>query len=593
VRRRLGALRAELETDLESLGDLLPVRERASEVEELVVDLDRQIERVSEAAVITLVGATGAGKSTLLNALVGRAVAVEGQERPTTSSAVVYRPRDADLRELLAGLPGEAPTVVDYDPEGGGPWRGQILVDAPDVNSVATEHREVVAALAARSDVLVVVAHRQSIAELASVVFVDAFAGRRGMLFVLNRADELTAAAGAELLEQLRTLASERWGAPDAPVLSVSARTAKQDDGDPSWMALTSTLRDLVAGGRLGRVRRLNALGTAARIGEHFRELAQGGLTAGFDSLEQALERGLAGWRRRLETALDERLALRRADLAAMLWSETARHWGGPGGRALRAGGLSALGLGAGAMLARRNPVLAAGAAAGAIAADKLGAGIRERGLRDAAGLLPGPIELEASWRAELGEARLAANALGGRAEFLGVPAAEELGLRATAAADEAWSRLLERDLPAVAQGAASLPLRLTIDLPVYLLGAWVVARVAIGFFSGNYASFDFLLSAALLLFAWLFVARSAVRALLTGRARGLLDAVRAFTASALEGSTEGLAREVGERVQRRRDALGRLMRLEERWSGRLIGVPGGEGTPQEPPDGLATGSVG
>ena len=121
---------------------------RRAEVARQREDLESQLGRVAEAAVITLVGSTGAGKSTLLNALVGRPVATEGTSRPTTTAPVIYRPRDADVRELLDGLPGDPPRVVDYDPDAGGRWTNQILIDAPDTNSVATLHRDVVEALA-------------------------------------------------------------------------------------------------------------------------------------------------------------------------------------------------------------------------------------------------------------------------------------------------------------------------------------------------------------------------------------------------------------------------------------------------------------
>jgi GTPase Era involved in 16S rRNA processing len=170
--------------------------------------------------VITLVGATGAGKSTLLNALAGRRIAQEGVDRPTTRQPVIYAPLDADVGELTGeavrqpdGRDSEGvPDVVRYD-AASGPWTAQVLIDAPDMNSIDEQHRAVVGALAERSDVLVIVLHHQSVLEEASVSFVDAFAGRRQLLFVLNRADELTGAARAALLAQIRQLAATRWRA--------------------------------------------------------------------------------------------------------------------------------------------------------------------------------------------------------------------------------------------------------------------------------------------------------------------------------------------------------------------------------------------
>ena len=87
---------------------LRAVAERRGELDRLLADLDRQIERVQRAAVITLVGATGAGKSTLLNALAGRRIAQEGVDRPTTRQPVIYAPHDADVSELV-GAGGRAP----------------------------------------------------------------------------------------------------------------------------------------------------------------------------------------------------------------------------------------------------------------------------------------------------------------------------------------------------------------------------------------------------------------------------------------------------------------------------------------------------
>jgi len=569
--RVLEGLRREIEGDVRALEGLAPVRARWAELEQLLVDLEHQLERVRRAAVITLVGATGAGKSTLLNALVGRAIALEGEARPTTAKPVVYRPRDADLSELVEGLPGAEPAIVDYDPAGGGPWRGQILVDAPDVNSIAVEHREVVRTLAGRSDVLVVVAHRQSISELASVEFVDAFAGRRRLLLVLNRADELTSAARAELLAELARIAAERWGAPDSFCVALSARRAKDDPDEPGWAELCAALAELVHEGRLGRVRRWIALGTADEIGRCFVALDDAGLGAELDALERALRAGLAGWSGALERELEARLELRRADLRAMLWNEAARRWDGPGGWALRAGGLTGLSLGAGAALARRNPLIAAGAALSGLAVERAREGARERGLRDASGLLPEPSELESAYRAHLGEARLVAARLAGEPESLGVPAGATLASLAADAVDEAWSRLIERDLPEVAAAGVSPLARLAIDAPVYALAGWVVARAARGFFEGRYVGLDLLVNAALLLCAWLFLGRSLVRASLSARAGGLVAATRDGAARRLASAAERAAQPTVERLATQRSALDRLRDARTRWRARLV----------------------
>lgn len=580
VKATLAALREDLERDLKKVRDLRAVDERRYAIEELSLDLERQLTRVRRAAVITLVGATGAGKSTLLNALVGKPIAREGNARPTTSIPVVYRPRDADLRQLLESLPGAPPDVVDYDPEGGGPWSEQILIDAPDINSIAAEHRDVVAALAARSDVLIVVAHRQSVSELSSVEFIEHFAGRRGIGIVLNRADELTEAARIELIGTLRNLAAERWRSPQATIIATSARSAQTDPATPGWSELCDELAAHVSDGVIGRVRRHNAIGTTAHMNQHFADIREE-TRPDFEALSAALRNGIGAWGERVDHEAAARLGLRDAHLRAMLWNETARRWDGPGGWALRAGGIAALGLSAGMALARRHPLIAAGTAAGAMAADKARDALRERQLADTAGLLPGATELEAWYRDDLAEARLrsaslaAAHASEGDAPRF-VPTGGALATRADEALAEAWQQLLERDLLRTAERAAPWALRTVVDLPVYGFAAWIVWRAIVGFGEGNYVGVDFLVNAILILLAWLFVCRTLVRIALRGRTKVLLGEVRSAASESLGRALEETLAGGIEQIDEKRAALDELCGVEERWRTRILGEAGG-----------------
>jgi len=97
----LQAIRDGLHRDRELLSILRAMRSRAGELDALLEDLDRQLQRAGEATVvITLVGATGAGKSTLLNALAGASIAREGTDRPTTTRAVIYAPQGIPLEPV-------------------------------------------------------------------------------------------------------------------------------------------------------------------------------------------------------------------------------------------------------------------------------------------------------------------------------------------------------------------------------------------------------------------------------------------------------------------------------------------------------------
>jgi energy-coupling factor transporter ATP-binding protein EcfA2 len=348
LRDALDRLRTRLHEDVAVVTRLRAVTQRRGELDRLLGDLDRQVARVQRAAVITLVGATGAGKSTLLNALAGRRIAQEGVDRPTTRQPVIYAPHDADVGELVGpevdrpeGRDSEGgPRVVRYDATSG-PWTAQVLIDAPDMNSIDEQHRATVAALAERSDVLVVVLHHQSVLEEVSVSFVDAFAGRRQLLFALNRTDELTPGARDALLEQIRQLAATRWRAPQAPVLGISARAAQSEPRADGWAAFCVALHELVRESAITGVRRLNALGTAARIGTLFAAVRDD-TADDLAALPADAAIGLDALGERCAAEVADRLALRRADLGALLWSEAAKRWDGPGGWAVRSSGLSA-----------------------------------------------------------------------------------------------------------------------------------------------------------------------------------------------------------------------------------------------------------
>ncbi len=570
LRGKLAALSAELDRDLAAVSELVPVRARGEEIERLRRDLERQLERVHQAAIITLVGSTGAGKSALLNALVGKPVALEGTDRPTTRRPVVYAPRDADLTQLLEGLPGEEPDVVRYDLDGSGPWTEQVFVDAPDTNSIALEHRDVVRALADKSDVLLVVLHRQSIVEEASVSFLDAFAGRRELVFVLGRADELTPAARESLLDDLRRLAAERFGAPDAPVVATSARAAQKDPGVPGWSELTEALRGLVRHGVLGGVRRHNALGTAAALQELFAQISVA-IADDLRELPGDVERGFATLVERTADEVALRLSLRRADLASLLWGEAAKRWDGPGGWALRAGGLSGLGLGAGLVLARRNPLLAAGAAVGSHAVGKLRESLERRRVSDAGELFPAMSEFEAWYVDALGPARRRAARLTGNTTAFGLPDVAASAERLWPKVADCWNDLVERDLPRAAETSAVGRVRIALDLPVYALGAFVVARAVEGYWTGAFLGIDFLVNTLLLLLAYLFAVRFVCRRVLSLRARALLERVieRSRGVLVAAGST---AEAVSTETRAVLEGLERIAFLETRWRLELAG---------------------
>jgi hypothetical protein len=443
------------------------------------------------------------------------------------------------------------------------------MIDAPDLNSVDEQHRATVTALAERSDVLVVVLHRQSIIEAASVSFVDAFSGRRRLVFVLNRADELTPQAREELLTQVRELVATRWRAPDAPIICLSAREAQSQPRAEGWRELCQVLQDFARSSAIAGARRLNALGSAERIGAIFRAIRKDA-AEDLEGLSDEVETGFQKLEQRSSAEVTERLRLRHTDITAQLSAETARRWDGPGGWALRAGGLTSIGLGAGALLLRRNPLIAAGTASGAYAADRVQRALRDQRITDPNALIPARSEF-ASWYAEtLSSARVRAARLAGEPEMIGLASHGQLYEQTAAAVDEAWNVLIDRDVPAAAERSALRFFRLLLDLPVYALAVWILYRVAIGFFAGEYAGVDFLVNAALLLIAYLYPLRVLVRLGLGVRASRLLRAITARAANALREQAEDACATVRKATADYAAALDRLGSVDESWRAKL-----------------------
>lgn len=571
----LRALREELREEIDRVKDLRAVTLHKAELEILLRDLDGQLLRATRAPVIALVGATGAGKSALLNALVGRPIAVEGIDRPTTWQPVVYAPRDADVAELLGcegstaecGGPLPKPKVILYNPAVA-TWTAEVVIDTPDLNSVVQAHRDTVIALAERSDILIVVLHRQSVVEESPVSFLDRFARRRALILVLNRVDELTDAARAALLEQIRHLADTRWGAQDAPVLALSARAAQQQ-ATAEWIEFRRILHRMVRDNALLGIRRHNALGVVDRIAALFANVREE-VAPDLDALPVAVAAGLAGMVQRAATEIAQRLVLRRTDVCRLLWAQASERWDGPGGWALRVGGPSALGVGAAALLAGRSPLLATGAAVGGLAAEKVREAVESHRLTGCDGLLPSPNEF-AAWYAEtMSPARIRAARLVGEPEAVELPSVENAAAVGAELVAETWDLFVRRDLPAAAEQSLLRFFRLALDVPVYALGMWVLYHVAAGFVVGKYVGVDLLTNAALLAAAYLFAVRLTLRRILALRANRLLRNVIARCRTEMTLRFDAFRERVEGNVRIRWAALERLSQLPTAWRGRL-----------------------
>ncbi|WP_307844096.1 GTPase [Sanguibacter suaedae] len=189
-----------------------------------------RLARSVDHTVVALAGSTGSGKSSLFNTVVGSELSPAGVVRPTTArpTAAVW---DAggevgDAATLLDWLEVDRRTVLRDESRD-----GLVLLDLPDHDSVAVEHRVRAERLVERADLLLWVVDPQKYADaVLHERYLRPLAGHSDVVVVvLNQIDRLGAAEQAQCLADLRRLVTDD-GLRDAVVLGVSARTGQGVD---------------------------------------------------------------------------------------------------------------------------------------------------------------------------------------------------------------------------------------------------------------------------------------------------------------------------------------------------------------------------
>jgi hypothetical protein len=182
-----------------------------------------------EAPILAVVGgSTGAGKSTLVNSIVGHQVSAPGVLRPTTRSPVlVCHPSDQEWffdRRVLPGLvrtTGSAAMLTGgglhlvHDPA---VPRGLALLDAPDIDSIVTENRELAAELLAAADLWIFVTSAARYADAVPWDLLTSAQERSAAVAVVL--DRVPPKAVYEIVTHLAALLSDH-GLGDSPLFVV------------------------------------------------------------------------------------------------------------------------------------------------------------------------------------------------------------------------------------------------------------------------------------------------------------------------------------------------------------------------------------
>ena len=144
-----------------------PARERARQlVDHLRGFVRPRIADIDAPLLVLLLGPTGAGKSSLLNTIAGAAVSPASALRPTTREAILYA-TEADAKSIRAsgrlGLVATDRLSVVTAPDS---TSGVAVVDAPDIDSVERDNRELADVLVEASDLCVFVTTATRYADL-------------------------------------------------------------------------------------------------------------------------------------------------------------------------------------------------------------------------------------------------------------------------------------------------------------------------------------------------------------------------------------------------------------------------------------------
>ncbi|MFD5582762.1 GTPase [Streptomyces sp. NPDC127063] len=184
--------------------------------------------------VVAIAGATGSGKSQLFNALAGVPISETGVRRPTTAAPIACSWSDGavGLIERL-GIPPRLRRRPLQNPDSEQQLRGLILVDLPDHDSAAVQHREQVDRILKLVDAVIWVVDPEKYADaMLHERYLRPMAGHAEVMFiVLNQIDRLPGEATDLVLDDLRRLLDEdgialgEYGEPGATVLALSALT--------------------------------------------------------------------------------------------------------------------------------------------------------------------------------------------------------------------------------------------------------------------------------------------------------------------------------------------------------------------------------
>jgi energy-coupling factor transporter ATP-binding protein EcfA2 len=269
---------------------------------------------------VVLAGGTGAGKSTLINALAQAEIAEISPRRPTTTRPCIYHHHEVPVSSLAVELTAEA-VCLPHTRES---LRSKVIVDTPDLDSFAAQHRAATRALLKAAGLVLYVFSPQNYRDERTWSVLREEQRFSACAAVLNKVDLVTPEDLEAITDDLRR-SFARLGLPNIRLFRTAARAHTVGDDDAARMstadaddllALRAFLEQELQRHDIARLLHRQQARVLAHLQAELDRVAPPSLLAQLDETTVAVAERLDSAATQLYAVLIDHLALAEADLA-------------------------------------------------------------------------------------------------------------------------------------------------------------------------------------------------------------------------------------------------------------------------------------